>query len=243
MSVETHAVRNALVYRDDVHTHRWYDAFGENVAKHLEDFVAWPDYDTTGDPTEWTLNITEAGAGDSTAVLTDVAGGALLITSAGNDNDGWQMQLGGTAGENVDLSNRFPLYCGIEFALNDATQTDFLFGVAVTDTDCLGAVTDGMYFRKVDAATGLYFVTEKDSVESTTAVATLADATYVKAEFLYDIDGTVDVYINDALITSVADTVATFPDNELMRLTLEFLTGEAVANTCTVKWLRMIHVR
>jgi len=246
MSVQTHAVRNALVYRDDVHTHRWYDAHGERVSKYLQDFIAWPVDDTSHDPTEWTNTIVEVGAGVSTADLTDLAGGALLITTAANENDGYKMQLGHAstgAGENVDLSGRFPLYCGIEFAISDATQSDVLFGVAVTDTTVLDGVTDGMYFRKVDASTALTFVTEKNSVESVTAVATLANATYVKAEFLYDVDGYVYVYINDSLVTTVANSVATFPNDELMRLTLEFLAGEAAAKTLTVRSLRMIHVR
>jgi hypothetical protein len=114
--------------------------------------------------------------------------------------------------------------------------------VAVTDTAVLGGVTDGMYFRKVDASTSLTFVTEKDSVESSTACATLADATYVTAEFLYYND-TVTAYINGVEQTSTASSAVTFPNDEEMRLTVEFLTGEAVANNCTLEWLRMIHIR
>ena len=246
MSVQAHAVNNALVYRDHTHTHRWYDAFGQYVTKYLQEFVAWPVDDTTHDPTEWTVTVVEAGAGDSVVTVADHAGGALLITTAANENDGYKMQLGhgaAGAGENVDLSGVYPLYCGIEFAINDVDQTDFLFGVAVTDTTVLDGVTDGLYFRSVDGSAVLNFVTEKDSVESAVAVATLADDTYILAEFLYDTDGTVYAYINGSEVTSTHRTAATFPNDELMRLTLEFLTGEAVANTCTVRWMKMIHIR
>ena len=245
MTVQAHEVRNAIALRDSYYTHRWYDAFGERVCKYLQEFVAMPVDDTTHDPTpEWTLAITEVG-GATTTDITDLAGGGLLITAAGNEDDGIQMQLGhGStgAGENVDLSGAFPLYCGIEFALSDADQSDLLFGVCVTDVDCLGAVTDGMYFRTVDESAALYFVTEKDSVEGATAVATLADGIYTTAEFYFD-GNVVYAYINGALLSSTADSSATFPNDELMRLTFEFLSGAAVANTCTIRWMRMIHVR
>jgi hypothetical protein len=249
MTVETTTKRNALVYRDFTYNHRWYDAFGPGVTKYLQEFngANWQVDDTTHDPSpNWTLNITEAGAGDTTTNLTDLSGGGLLITTGTADGDGLQMQLGhGStgAGENIDLSGRNALYLGIELAFSDADQIEFLFGACITDADCFGAVTDGMYFRSIDETAVLNFVTELNSVESAVAVATLADATYIKLEMLYDVDGYVYVYVNDSLITTVHDSAATFPNDELLRTTFEFLTGEGNANTCTVRWMRMIHIR
>ena len=57
-------------------------------------------------------------------------------------------------------------------------------------------------------------------MESATSVATLVDDTYVHVEFYYDGD-TVSVYVDGSLVTTVADSAATFPNNELLRLTLE----------------------
>lgn len=243
MSTETTAIRSAIVYRSHEYPHRWYDAFGEYVCKYITQFQSLPADDTTTDPTEFINTITEAGAGVSTAVVGDVAGGALVITSAANENDGFQMQLGNAnTGEWVDFSGPYNAYFGIQFQVNDADQTDVLFGVCVTDADCLGAVADGMYFRSVDESALLYFVTEKDSVEGATAVATLTDAADVTAEFYYD-GATVYSYINGTQTSSTANSDATFPNDELMRLTMEFLTGEAVANTCTIKWVRLIQTR
>jgi hypothetical protein len=85
-------------------------------------------------------------------------------------------------------------------------------------------------------------MTEKDSVEGTTAVATLSDAVDVTAEFNYD-GTTVRSYINGVETSSTANSDATFPNDEYMRLSVEFLTGEAVANTCTIKWIRLILIR
>jgi len=193
-----------------------------------------------GDMTEWNITVVEVG-GTSTHVVTDLEGGALLITCAGNEDDGVSMQLGAGAGENIALTAGQCMYFGIEFAINDVDQVDALFGATVTDTAVLGGVTDGLYFRTVDESAVLNFVTEKNSVESSTAVATLVDTTYVTAEFLFDGE-TVSAYINGGLISSTANSAATFPDDELLRLTLEVLSGEATANTCTIKWLRMIHL-
>ena len=249
--VGTKNVRNALVYYDAAAAtvsggNRWYDAIGPKVTKYLLDGGSLAADDSTTDPTEFVNTVVEAGAGTSTCVLDDVAGGGLVITTAASTDDGWSMQLGhANAGEWVDLSTTYAYtYFGVHFALNDATQTDVFLGCAVTDTTLLGGVTDGIYFRKVDASTSLEFVIEKDSAESSTVVDTLADDTYVYAEFLHDASaGYVYAYIDGSLVASVADSSAEFPDDELLRLSVEFLTGEDVANTCKIKELRLIHIR
>jgi uncharacterized protein YacL (UPF0231 family) len=242
-NIESTLLRNAFVLRDSVLTWRLYDAFGIGVAKYAQEFVNLPVDDATGDPTEFVNTITEAGAGNSTAVVTDSAGGALLITTAANEDDGYQMQLGGAGGgECVKLDGQYPTYFGIRFQINDVDQTDCLFGFCITDTDAIGGVTDGVFFRSVDGSGVLNFVIEKDSVESITAADTLADATNVTAEFYYD--GTnITAYINGAQVAQIANTDVSFPDDEELRLTMEFLTGEAVANTCTIDWVRLIHIR
>jgi hypothetical protein len=243
MASEIVSIRNAQVVRDSALTHRWYDAFGESVAKFVTSFTHMPADDTTTDPTEWVNTVVEAGAGTSTAVLADVAGGALAITCAAGENDGWSSQLGNpNSGEWVTFAAEYPLYYGVQFQGNDVDQTDFFFGLAVTDTALLGGVTDGMYFRSVDGSAVLNFVLEKDSAETTTAVATMTDATDITAEFLYW-GSNVYVYIDGALVTTIADSDANFPNDELLRLSYEVLTGEAVANTCQVRWMRLIQVQ
>ena len=242
MSTLTKTVNNAIVFYDSTYTHRWYDAIGPSVVKYLQEFVTWPDDDTTHDPTEFVVTMVEVG-GASSVVITDAAGGAALFTAAGNDNDGVKLQLGGASGgENVKLDGSYPLYMGIQFQLKDATNSELLYGVCVTDTTCLDGLDTGLYFRTVDADPELFIVAERDTYESLYEVATLADATDVTAEFLFD-GGTCYVYINGVQMTSFTSAIPNFPDDEEMRLTLEFLDGEAQANTATVKWIRMIHLR
>jgi len=242
MSTETAAIRGALVYRSVEYPWRIYDAFGENVSKYITSFERLSKDDTTTDPTEWAVTVVEVG-GTTSAVVGDVSGGALTITCAGNEDDGYSMQLGNAnSGEWCDFSAEYTTYFGIKFQVNDADQTDFLSGVCVTDTALLGGMTDGMYFRSVDETGVLNFVMEQDSVESVTAVGTLTDAADVTAEFYYS-GSNVYVYINSALVATIADTDANFPNDELLRLSLEFLSGEAVANTCQVRWLRLIQIQ
>ena len=242
MAIETADIRNAIVYRSHEYPHRWYDAFGEGVIKYIQEFETISQDNTTLDPTEWVVTVVEAGAGTSNFAIADVAGGAATVTCAANEDDGWSMQLGPVLGECVDLSAPYYLYFSIDMASNDADQSDVLAGVAVTDTALLGAVTDGIYFRSVDASGNIMFVTEKDSVESSTVVGVMTDDAYMRCEFLVD-EANVKAYVNGTLMVTTARTAATFPNDELMRLSLEFLTGEAVANVLTVRHLKMIHIR
>jgi hypothetical protein len=243
MAAEQVSIRNALVVRDDTLTHRWFTAAGEGVAQYVTTFASLPADDQTTDPTEFVNTVVEVGAGVSTAVLQDTAGGALIITTAANENDGWSSQLGNAnSGEWLDLSAEYPTYFGVRFQINDVDQTDVFFGAAVTDTAILGGVTDSIGFRSVDGSAVLNFLLEKGSAESTTAVATMTDATDITAEFLYW-GSNVYVYIDGVLVATIADSDTNFPNTELMRLSFEFLTGEAVANTCTVKWMRLIQIQ
>ena len=240
--------RAGVVYENDSNVcggNRWFDAFGPGVAKWVSEFTSLPADDSTTDPTEFVNTVVEVGAGVSTAVVSDTPGGALLITTAGNEDDGWSMQLGNAnAGEWVSLDGHTYTYFGTEIAINDADQTDVFLGLAVTDTTLLGGVTDGMYFRSVDATGVVNFVIEKDSVESSTAVGTLTDDTYMALEFFVDGPaGYVYAYVDGTLAASIAISDASFPNDEDLRLSVEFLTGEATANTCTMKWLRLIHIR
>jgi len=242
MSTEAVTINGATVIRRTEYPWRWLDAFGEGVSKYVTSFESLPADDQTTDPTEFLNTIVEIGAGVSTAVLSDVSGGALVITTAAGENDGYGMQLGGAAGEWVDFSAAYPAYFGIKFQVNDATDTDVFFGLAPTDTDLAGGVTDGIFFRSTDASASLFFVVEKDDAESVTTVGTLADGVDVIAEWYYD-GSTVTSYINSRETSSLAATDVHFPDNELLRLSLEFLTGEDVANTCTIQWVRMIQIQ
>lgn len=238
MSLHTQYINGALVYYDPTRQ-RWVDAIGVNVIKYIQDFVSLPVDDTTGDPTEFTITVVEVGAGDSTAALDTSAGGKLIITTAANEDDGLNMQL---KGEAFKLESAKPCYFGIKLQVSDATQSDLLVGLCITDTTLLGGMTDGVYFECLDGSTDINFVLEKNSTETTSAsaVGTLANATDVTLEFLWD--GTyVNCYVDGVEQTRLA--ITNLPDDEVLTPSIHFLAGEAAAKTCSVEWLRVIQLR
>lgn len=236
MTLKSKYVKNHLVYYPSANEQRWIEVTGENLVRHIENFVRWPVDDTTGDPTEYTFTTVEVG-GTSSVAQSDAAGGNMLMTCAGNADDGPQIQL---TGESFRLDGQYPLYFGIRFKLLDVDQTDFLAGLCITDTTLLGGMTDGVYFQTVDESAVLTVEIEKDSTVSSGSIATLEDDTWIIAEFYFD--GTyIDSYIDGTLQTRLA--VTNIPNDEELTVSLALLSGEATANTATVDWVRVFQIR
>lgn len=191
------------------------------------------------DPAGWTTTVVEVGSGTSEVLPATDAGYAWNLVTAGNENDGLNTQLLGTP---FELTSGQDLYCGLEFSINDVTQSDFFFGLAVTDTDILGGVTDRIGFESLDASTSLTFVLEKDSTQTTTSsLATLADDTLVFAEFYWDGENeTVALFVDGVEQTAPATT--NLPDDVAMRFSMHFLTGEAAAQTLKIRQGRIIQI-
>jgi hypothetical protein len=220
----------------DTHRMRLVDALGGDTVKFIDDFTERGTA-TADNLVGWTTTLVEAGAGESTVAYTDASGGAILITTDANENDGVNLQrLGEAFGFS---SSQQATYFGIRFQASEATQSDFLVGLCITDTDLLGGRTDGVYFEKLDGGTGISFVTEKDSTETqTNNLATFAAATYVILEFYFD-GTTVFAFIDGV---QVATHTTNIPNDELLTPSIHFLSGAAGAKTMTVDWVRAIQV-
>jgi hypothetical protein len=239
-SVNTGNVRGQFVFFDNAFAHRWLDAFGPNVVKVVEEFQKTP-FDAADTPGGCTVTLAETGAGDTTLALAAGAnGGELLITTDAADNDGANIQY---RGEAFSFASAWPAYFGIRLKVSEATQSDLLAGLCITDTDLLGGLSDGVYFRKVDGSTAISFVLEKNSVETEIAsVHALAADTYLVLEFAYD--GTdVRAYVNGSQVAQVPATNANFCNDEFLTPSLHFLTGAAAAITCNVDWIRAIQMQ
>ena len=236
MSLKTKYLHNHLIYYPSGNEQRWIEVVGENLTRHVENFVRWPVDDQSGDPTEYAFATVETG-GASTVAQSDAVGGNMLMTCAGNENDGPQIQL---TGESFKLDGQYPCYFGIRFKVNDADQVDFAAGLIITDTTILGGVSDGVYFQTVDESAVLTIEIEKDSLASSGSIATLVDDTWVIAEFYFD--GTyVDSYIDGTLQTRLA--VTNIPNDENLTVSLALLSGEGTANTATIDWVRAFQIR
>ena len=222
---------NLIFY--DTHRHRVIKIIGPNL--HLE-IPALGNFLVGGDAADadgWVTTVVEVGAGTS-EFSPAVADGQYVATivTAGNDNDGLQMQGPGAA---ITCIADRQAYFGIKFAINDVTQSDLLFGACNTDTTVLGGMTDGVYLESLDASASVSSVTEKDSSETQTdSLQTLVDGTNTIWEMYWD--GTSALFYIDGSL--VATHTANLPDNEGLRPTIAFLTGEVAAQTLSIAWAR-----
>lgn len=204
------------------------------------------------DPTTWheyfndfdnyvSGNWTVTTVGTGTVALTNLDGGALLITNSAADNDGVQLQK---VGESFALTAGKRAIFKARFKVSDATQSDLIMGLCVTDTTLMGStagagVTDGIFFSKDDGVATLDVQCQKNASTGQTraaAVATLADDTFVTVAWAYDGKGEVAYYVNDIQLGTLTGTSAYLPDTTLT-VSFGIINGEAVAKTMTVDYV------
>jgi len=189
---------------------------------------------------DWTVTVVGT---TPTAAITDGAFGRLLLTTTGADNDGIQLQKVGEAF--LPISGK-KMWFKTKFQVSDATQSDFLFGIAITDTTAIVAagdgVTDGIFFQKDDASTSVTLYCQKDATTGQTSaasVATMVDATDIELGFEFDGVSKIKYWV-DGVHKGTLDITTTpsafLPDTEC-RVTLAFLTGAAAVKTCNVDYI------
>lgn len=235
MAMHARWLNQNLIYWD-THQARWLDAWGPGVRKIR---LVGPDWPITAADTllGWTTTLVEAGAGESTVTAgTDTLGGTLVITTDAAENDGVSLQK---KGEAFQLTTGKPCYFGVRLKCDEATQDDFIVGLCITNTALLGGMTDGIYFRKVDASATVSALLEKNSTETSTTALTLVADTYTVLEIFFD-GTTAHFYVDGTQLTDPVQT--NLPDDELLTPSIEFLTGEAVAHTLTIDWMVAIQL-
>ena len=173
------------------------------------------------------------GTGSATEALADGDGGLLLVTNAAGDNDHDFFQL---VKEGYKYEAGKQLAFNMRFKTSDATQSDIVAGLQLTDTSPLD-VTDGIFFLKSDGAATISFIVEKDSTQSTlTLPNSLADDTFMTIGFVYDPkDQKFHVFQNNVLAGTVVSTNA--PDDEELTLSFGIQNGAAAAKTLTVDYI------
>ena len=193
-----------------------------NFHTYFEDF----DYYTAAN---WTVTETQAGA---TQALTDGDGGLLLLTNTAADNDLISLQK---VGESFRFATGKALFFEARFKVSDATQSDVVIGLQITDTTPLD-VTDGVFFIKADGAATVNFLVEKNNTATTaSSIATMANDTYIRLGFYYDGSSAVQYFVNGTYTGSSVTT--NLPDDEDMTVTIAIQNGEAVAKTMTVDYV------
>lgn len=189
---------------------------------YFEDF----DYYTAGD---WTVTETQAGA---TQALTDGDGGLLLLTNTAADDDLVSLQK---VGESFRFASGKKLFFEARFKISDATQSDFVIGLQITDTTPLD-VSDGVFFIKADGSTSVSLVVEKNgTATTTTSVATVANDTFIRLGFYYDGASAIEYSVNG--VTRGTSVTTNLVDDEDLTPTFAIQNGEAVAKTMTVDYI------
>lgn len=178
-------------------------------------------------PAEWTVTETQAGA---TQAIINGDGGILSLVNTAANNDLNAIQL---------LNTTFVITAGKQawfkcrFSLSSATNAAAVIGLQITDTTPLAA-TDGIWFSKAAASTALNLVVEKSSTATTTAVGTMADATYVDVGFYYDGSSSIGVFLNGSKVaSSVTDNLPTAQ----LCISAAVANGTAAANTMNIDYI------
>lgn len=184
---------------------------------------------------DWTITTTEAGAGDATEALTDVDGGCLLITNdaADDDNDFFQKK-----GESFLLAAGKRAFFKTRFKVSDATQSDVVIGLQITDTTPLD-VTDGIYFLKADGAATFDVICRKNATTGSTsasAVGSLVSDTFITLAWAYDGKGGLKYFVDDVHKGTLDASSSYLPDTELT-VSFGIQNGEAVAKTMTLDYV------
>lgn len=188
---------------------------------------------------DWTLTTVEAGAGSATEATGAGAGGLLVVTNdaADDDKDFFQGQeaFKFIVGKALQFTTRFKV--------NSATQCDIFAGLYITDTDPVGGLSDGIYFRKDDGDTHIDFIVIKNGTATTVSdVAELVDDTFIKLEFYYDgVSDHIQIYVDNSGVGRAELTNA--PDDEEIALSFGIQNGEAVAKVLTVDYIGARQVR
>ena len=190
------------------------------VHQYLNDFDTY----VAGD---WTITST----GAATQALTDIDGGCLLITNAAADNDACFFNKKGesftfVAGKKLVFKSRFKV--------SDATQSDVVMGLQITDTTPL-AVSDGVYFLKPDdAATVNFIVGASSTLTTASAISTLVTNTFTEWSFYYNGIDAVEYWVDGLYIGRSVTT--NLPSTELT-VSFGIQNGAAAAKTMTVDYV------
>ncbi|QDP58760.1 MAG: hypothetical protein GOVbin1573_47 [Prokaryotic dsDNA virus sp.] len=193
--------------------------------------VFFDDFDTFT-AGQWTITTTEAGGGSASEALTDGDGGLLLITNDSADDDADFFQK---VGESFLFETGKRLWFKARFKVNDATQSDVVMGLQITDTTPLD-VTDGVFFIKADGAATVDFRVEKNNTATTeSAVATMANDTFIVLAFYYDGKSKVEAWVDGVKKATLATT--NLPDDEALTVSFGIQNGAAAAKTMTLDYV------
>ena len=178
----------------------------------------------------------------SIAVVADEPFGAIIMTNTGADNDMAQIQW---QTENFTIAAGKKAWFKTRIKCSDATQSDWLVGLAVLDTSLMGAtegagVTDGIFFSKDDGDTQIDLQVQK-AANTQVRKANLGTATTSYQVLGWEWDGVryVKGFLNDVQVCTLdltATASAYMPDTPIT-VSVAIMNGEGAAKTMTIDYL------
>ena len=211
-----------------------------NVARNSDAYMLgvldptkWHTYfnDFDEDLVAWTETATSVGTGTSAAAVADADGGILRITTAANENDGLFLE---SQGESFLIETGKKAFIKARFSVGDAIESDLIIGLHSTDTTPLDA-TLRFAFISEDGSASLFFNVDDNTTDSdSSSVATLADDTFVTVAAYFDGISTIELFLNDAKVTTMTDVDV--PGAE-MAMGFGYLNGAAGAETSDFDYL------
>lgn len=192
---------------------------------------------------DWTVTTVEAGAGDATEVAAG-AGGILTVTNddANNDRDAFQYAGGGGATvQNIRFTPGKKTQIVGRFNLSAPAATNFMFGAYVTQTNPVGGVTHGVYFRVASGSAALLAVVENANTESVVDTGkVLAANTFVEVELYYNGEELL-VYVDDTRVAKMP--LANLPTGQDLALSFVVQNGSAGAKIARVDYIGVAQQR
>lgn len=198
------------------------------VHRYMNDFYTYT-------AAEWTVSTTEAGGSSATEALTAGAGGLLLLSNDTNDNDSDELYL---TTENFYLAMGQPLWFEARFAVNEATESDFIVGLFQDQdgADPIGAaVQDGIYFLKDDGDADIDYHCEINQTDTSddTGVDVVAD-TFFTYGLYWDGHSRVNYWIDRI---KRASAITNVPNDTELTLLFGIQNGTTASTTMTMDYL------
>lgn len=170
--------------------------------------------------------------------------GMLKITQNAADND--VVSLIANTGFRLDeMAPGQPVTFGVRFRVTDVDDCDVNIGlVAAQDESIATAVTDWVGFNLTEGSAAINLQAVKDSsAKQTNALATAADATFIRAHFQYFPTSTMStgrmnyvIHSNGTMTRGNVD-MTTFPDDVILAPVIQFQNGSAEADVMSVDWI------
>lgn len=226
--------------------HQFFDDFHE--AGFTAGGAAVGKFSQTADAGVWLTSITQAGAGNATVTVEDdAAGGWLKLLNDAADNDLINCQLNG---ESFKLDTGKPLVAEWRIRVADVSETDWSVGLAISDVDIGGGVTDGFGFFGGTAAgvldsdvninawcglnsTNTFASNSTNTTKTDTGIDT-ADATVVLLQVVWDGVGKLRFYVDGNLKATHTDNL---PTDEALSPYFYVRNDGAVAQSLSIDYI------